>query len=248
MRELPAMDQGALALRVREGKAELVRLPLIDPEQNVTRRKVSATLSRGGVGELSVEYESTGNAASGWRSRYEAKGTQDERIAKDMAAEYPGFELTQGSLTTGDLTNLSVPPRVGFRGKAPQYGRPEGELLSVDVTVSARLSSQYASRSARTQDLKITGFSNRRESVAIELPVGMQVQSAPVNADEKGRFGSYRVDYRKQGSNVTIDSELLLFVDRVKPGDYAEFQRFCGRADAALGHRLVLEPVSGGAR
>jgi cellulose synthase operon protein C len=248
MRELPAMDQGALALRVRDGKTELVRLPLIHPEENVTRRKVSAKLARSGLGELSVEYESTGNAASGWRSRYEARGTQNERIAKDMAAEYPGFELTQGSVTTGELTNLSVPPRLGFRGKAPQYGRPEGELLSVDVTVSARLSSQYASRGARAQDLKITGFSNRRESVVIELPAGMQVQSAPVNADEKNRFGSYRVLYQRQGSNVTIDSELFLFVDRVTPADYAEFQKFCGRADAALGHRLVLEPVSGGAR
>jgi cellulose synthase operon protein C len=250
MRELPAMDQGALALLVLDGKTKLVHLPHIDPEQNVTKRTTRATLSRDGTAELSVEYEASGNAAPGWRSRYEAKGTLSERLSEDMAAEFPGFELAPGSVVTGNLGDLGVAPRLSLRGKAPQYGRPEGELLSVDVTVDSRLSAQYASRSSRKQDVMMRGFTNRREALEIELPAGMLVQSAPANISEKTKFGSYQVQYKKQGSKVSVESELLLFVDRVTPAEYPEFQKFCGRADAALTPRLVLEPGqgAGGAR
>jgi len=245
MRELPAMDQGALGLLVLDGKTKLIHMPHIAPDKNVTTRTARVNLGREGTAELTIDYETMGNAAAGWRSRYEAKGTLSDRLSEDMAAEFPGFELTPGSIVTNDLTDLNSSPRVALRGKAPQYARREGELLSVDVTVDSRLSSQFATRSSRKQDVLVQGFTNRREVLEIELPPGLQVQSAPTSVSEKSKFGSFQVRYKKQGSTVSVDSELLLFVDRVGLADYPEFQKFCARADRALAPRLMLEPVQG---
>ena len=69
-----------------------------------------------------------------------------------------------------------------------------------------------------------------------------RVDAAPPNSEVKSRFGSYRVSYKQQGSTVTVESSLSLFMDRILPQDYKEFRSFCVAADQALGHRLVVTP------
>lgn len=242
MRELPAMDQGALGLVVLDGKVRLGHLPRLKPEDNVTRREVRASLSRDGRAELEVEFIAKGNRASAWRSRYEAKGTLAERLSEDMASEFPGIQLEPGSIKTGDLSNIEAPAELRFHAKVPTFAREEGPLLSARVTVDAALTPTYASRATREHDVRIMDFSNREETTVITIPPAMQVQSAPSTITKKTPFGSFEVKYEKTGRTVTVKSSLYLFVDRVTPKDYAEFRKFCTEADHALDQKLVIEP------
>ena len=68
-RELPAMDRGALALRIHEGKPELVHLPEPPPEESVTSRKVEAVVGQDGSATIDFRADVTGVHASSWRSR-----------------------------------------------------------------------------------------------------------------------------------------------------------------------------------
>ncbi|OQX68657.1 MAG: hypothetical protein B6A08_08975 [Sorangiineae bacterium NIC37A_2] len=243
MRELPAMDQGALALIMQNGKVRLVEIPRLKPEDNVTKRETRVNLQRNGRGEINVSYEVRGNRASSWRSRYEAKGTRVTRLSEDMAGEFPGIQLDSDSITTGDLSDIEAPPRVSFHAIVPNFAREEGSLLRVNVTVPSHLASTYASRSTRKHDVRITDFSNREESITVTIPEGMQVQSAPENVSKKTPFGSYEISYEKTGRTITVKSSLYLFVDRVTPEQYADFRAFCAAADRALDTPLLLEPM-----
>src|SRR5690606_4850340 len=107
--ELPVMDRGALALHVRDGSARLVRIPAAAPEHNVITRRVDAQVARDGSARVQLAYEARGHAAPGWRRRYEARATRVQRLSHDLGREYPGFELTESSIRTSDLTDLESP-------------------------------------------------------------------------------------------------------------------------------------------
>ncbi len=240
--ELPTMDQDAKALLILDGKAKPVRLPLGDPNKNVIARKLSVDLSADGSGKIKMDYETRGQAASAWRSRYEAQATLRERVAQDLGREFPGLEFDPGGVKTSNLEDLERPVDLEVRGKAPQFARREGDRLSVPVTLGTRLTSQYASLSRRQQDVMLNGFSTREEEIELTLPAGYNVDAAPPVANQTTRFGSFRIEYEERGRKVIVKSRLSLSVDRVKPADYADFRKFCADADQALSHRLLLAP------
>jgi len=240
--ELPTMDQGAMALLVQDGKAKPVRLPTGDSTKNVISRQLNIELSIDGSAKLALGYETRGQAASSWRSRYEAEGTRRERVAQDLGHEFPGLEIDPGGIKTSDLADHEVPVLLDLRGRAPQLARKEGERLSLPVTLGTRLTSQYASLSRREQDVMLTGFSTREESIEVSLPQGLRVEASPPNVEKTTRFGSFSIQFEERGRKVFVKSRLALTVDRVKPADYAEFRKFCVEADQALSHRLLLAP------
>src|SRR5690606_32762875 len=125
---------------------------------------------------------------------------------------------------------------------APLFARQEGDALSMPVTLNVRLTSSYAAQSTRTQDVRIQGFSSRKEKVTVKLPPGTKVDVVPPNTTHDSRFGSFAVSVQQEGQTVVVTSSLSLKVDRVKPKDYADFRKFCVAADQALGHRLVVTP------
>jgi hypothetical protein len=127
-------------------------------------------------------------------------------------------------------------------GKAPRFARKEGDTLSMPVTVSTRLTPNYAALSSRQQEVLIQGFSTLKKTVKLTLPPGAEVQAAPPNSSHDSRFGSYEVKFEQKGRAVTVYSTLSVKVDRVSPKDYPAFRRFCVVADQALSHRLVVTP------
>jgi hypothetical protein len=131
---------------------------------------------------------------------------------------------------------------MGIKGKAPRFARMEVDALSMPVTVKMRLTPRYAALSARSQDVRIQGFSTRKETVTLKLPPGAKVDATPPDSTHNSRFGTYSVSVKQQGQTVTVTSSLSLKVDRVTPKDYSAFRKFCVGADQALGHRLVVTP------
>jgi hypothetical protein len=239
--ELPVMDQGAIGLHVSAGEARLVRLPPPDPEKNVVTRRLEAQLARDGSAKVKLGFEVKGHAAPGWRRRYEAQATLKQRLGHDLGREYPGFELAEGSVRTGDMSALETPVTLELSGTAPSFGRKQNNQLSIPMTGGSRLTQDYASLTKRTQDVRIQGFSTRDDTFRLELPAGARVVSLPPEANLDTRFGTVRVKAEKQGNKIVVQSRLLLKVTRVKPADYAEWKKFCAAADQAMGHKLVLE-------
>ncbi len=240
--ELPIMDQGALGLHVDADGVKLVHLPPPDPTKNVIQRKVEAELRKDGSADLGIDFEVRGQDAPGWRRRYEAEATRKQRLSADLGHEFPGLELEEGGLSTGDLSDIEVPATVEIRAKAPGFGRREGDQLSIGVTPSIRLTREYASLSKRTQDVRIPGFSTRDDTFVVKLPPGARVVSAPRPVRVDTPFGSYSIEVDQKGRRVEVRTRLSLKVDRVTVAQYPAWKRFCAQVDQALGHRLVIAP------
>lgn len=240
--ELPVMDHNALGLLVLDGKAKLVRLPAPDPTKNVIARTLTATIANNGDARLEVDYSVRGYAAPGFRSRYEAESSRRDRLSADMGQEFPGMELDAERIVTSDLSDGEAPVDIQLRGKVPRFARPEGDSLSIPVSVKHRLTARYAALSTRKQDIDLNGFSTREETVNLRLPGGATIASLPPETTYDGRFGSYSVQVERAGATVTVRSRLSVKVSRVEAKDYDEFRRFCVQADQALARRLVVRP------
>ncbi|MEY4549707.1 MAG: hypothetical protein RL685_5902 [Pseudomonadota bacterium] len=240
--ELPAMDQGALALRVLAGDAQLVTLPDNDPTRHVERRQVELRLSSNGGAELALSYETTGASASAWRRRYLAEATRTARVQEDLAREFPGLELAEGAsaIQVSDLSNFEQPVSVRVRARSPQVLRVEGQVRTLVVTPSDRLGSRYASLSRRDLEVDIGAVPALDETFVVQLAPGQSVLSLPKPKQGESPFGQYSVEASVSGNEVRVHSRLALRVSRVSPQSYVDFRRFCQAADAAFEQRLVL--------
>jgi tetratricopeptide (TPR) repeat protein/transglutaminase-like putative cysteine protease len=238
--ELPAMDQGALALQVNEGKAKLVTLPDNDASRHVKRRAVRMQLDRNGDAELELSYTLRGPSAAGWRQRYAGDATRRARVLEDLGQQFPGLEIAADGLTLNDVSNYEEPVSLRVRGKAPRLWRDEGGSISLSVTPRDRLAPSYASLLRRQLEVDIGAFPALEEELEIALPAGYEVRSLPPSTRGSSPFGSYSIETRQEGGKVLVSNRLALAVSRVKPEQYAEFRKFCQAADAAFEPRLVL--------
>jgi cellulose synthase operon protein C len=245
-RELPEMDQGALALQVNEGRAKLVSLPDNDPRSHIKRRQVSMRLAPNGDAALELAYTTSGASAAAWRQRYAGEATRRARVLEDLSPEFPGIDIADGSgnggagLTLNDVSNYEEPVSLRVRAKAPHLWRDEGGSLSLKVTPGERLAPRYASLPRRRLDVDVGGLPALEERHEIVLPPGHEVQSAPPSAKLETPFGSYSVTVERAPGKVVVESRVALAVSRVTPEQYPEFRKFCLAADAAFEPRLVI--------
>ncbi len=241
-RELPVMDRGAIALRVNEGKSELVRLPERGIADDLLKREVMAQLEPDGSGLLEMHSVVTGSAAPEYRHSYEAEATRRERMTVELGRQFPGFALLPGSagFSAEGLDDIEKDVVVDVRGKTPELARRENGKLSLSVTPSLRLSPTYAALSSRQRDVRLLGMPQFDETYVIKLPAGHVVIASPQTTKATGAFGSYSVEVDVSANRVTVRSRLHLSKQRILPAEYGKFREFCAEVDSAFGKRLVI--------
>jgi transglutaminase-like putative cysteine protease len=242
-RELPVMDRGALALHIWDGHAQLARIAQSDRPPDEVRREVTVQLESGGAAQLDIHTEVQGSAAPEWRHRYEAEATRSERIAADLGREFPGFTLSQGNkaVSTQGLDDIERDVTVAIHGRAPNFARREGDILSMSVTPQARMTPLYASLSERRYDVRLHGVPTRKDSFILKLPAGFRVTAAPKDTVINSKFGRFGLHLETQANKVTVVTSVQLMTERITPADYAAFRSFCAEVDRALEPRLQID-------
>jgi hypothetical protein len=236
------MDRGALALIVDEsGKGTLTHLPDAPADTTRRTRKIEASLGTDGTAQLDIKTETSGALASEERQRYHAKGTRKERITRDLAGEFPGFELSGASgLEMNDLEDIEQPVTMHARGKATTFGRRDGSDFSIPVGPTGRVVASFASLSSRKQDIRMHVRSTLEDEVTVRLPPGFHVKSLPESQKEETPFGSFAISAEAQSGKVIIKSRVSFDKTRITPAEYSAFQAFCGGVDRAFAQRLIV--------
>ena len=127
-----------------------------------------AAVAANGEARLDLDYATGGFVSAEWRRRYHAAATLRDRVNSDLGSQYPGFEIARGpdGLSTSNLDDADGSRcELRVKGVARTFARREGDDLSMDVTASLRLTSKFASLSARAQDVVTEGFSTTEDSV-----------------------------------------------------------------------------------
>ena len=239
--ELPAMDRGALALRSTRASRKLVHLPDAPAEATRRTRKIEATLGTDGTAQLDIKAETSGALAAEERQRYHAKGTRKERIGRDLASEFLGFELSgAAALEMNDLEDVEQPVTMHARGKASTFGRRDGSDFSIPVGPTGRLLASYASLSSRKQDIRMHVRSTLEDEVTVRMPPSFHVKNLPETMHQETPFGTFSISAESQGGKITIKSKVSFDRTRVTPAEYPGFRAFCEGVDRAFAQRLIV--------
>ncbi|HWL84929.1 MAG TPA: DUF3857 domain-containing protein [Polyangiaceae bacterium] len=236
--ELPAMDRGALAIQVNEGKPKLVHLPDPPASESVGARKLEVTMSADGSAQIDWRADVTGVSASTWRQRYLAEATRKQRVQEDLSGQFAGLEL--GPIEVANFEDVEAKVWLHTKGKVPQFARKEGDRLSVPVGPSEHAVRDFASLSQRKLDVRLHAQTIEESDWTIHLPQGAKIVNAPTKAEGSSPFGSFRVVVDVAGTTAHVKTTVTMTKTRIKASEYPAFRAFCESIDRALGQRLVL--------
>ncbi|MBX3201485.1 MAG: DUF3857 domain-containing protein [Labilithrix sp.] len=235
--ELPAMDRGALALQINEGKPKLVHLPEPSASESVASKRVEAAVNADGSAQIDWKVVVTGSGASSWRQRYHAKASQKQRVQEDLASELPGLEV-QG-VVASDLDDIERPVEIHAKAKAPSYARKDGETRTVAVGAKEHMVRAYAPLSSRRRDIRIFALSTQENETVVKLPQGAKILGAPHAAEGTSPYGSFKVETETNGGTVRVKTTVAITKSRIPASEYAAFRAFCEQVDRDLGQTLT---------
>jgi len=237
--ELPQMDQGVTVLHVWPEGASLRRTPVHPASANEHRRTLNVRLNADASAQISVEESVQGVEAAGYRARYRAEGTRQERVERQLRDLFPGLELATQNFE--DLTDVERPVRFSYTGQAPQFALRDGNALRVMPSTIGSLSRALARTQTRRHTLDLGSTTRYAERRVITLPTGARATTVPTAGEVQSPFGVARMRVSTAGSTITIDTEFELTRDRVPASDYEAFRAWMERADRLFEQRLLVE-------
>ncbi len=237
--ELPQMDQGVTVLHVWPEGASLRRTPVHPAGRNVHQRTLYVQLNADASANLSVEETVQGVEAAGYRARYRAEGTRQERVERQLRDLFPGLELATQRF--GDLTDVEQAVRFNYTGRAPQFALRDGNQLRVMPSTIGSLSRALARTQTRRHTLDLGSTTRYSERRVITLPTGARATTMPAAGEVRSAYGMARMRVTTAGSTITIDTEFELTRDRVPATEYEAFRAWMERADQLFEQRLLVE-------
>jgi tetratricopeptide (TPR) repeat protein len=236
--ELPAMDRGAMALRVDEGKSMLVHLPDPPAGASVSTHKVDVSLGADESAVFDWRAEVVGVDASEWRSSFHAQATRKQRVQQMLAAILPGAEIA--SVEAGNLQDVEEKVALRVRGKVPRFARAEGDATSVPLGRREHMVRDLAPLADRKQDLRFYAQWTQSDEWTVRLPPGARTKAMPTASSGSGPFGSYSVEVENAAGVIRLKSVVTLARTRVSAAEYPAFRGWCEQVDRALGQRATV--------
>lgn len=240
--ELPAMDQGAMALVMDPAGARLVTTPVQAAARNRFDRHATLEVLPGGAGRVRERIVVRGESASEWRERYENEQSRRERYQEWWAGMHPGARVLEVAIS-GAREEAPVATAVVEVARA---ARAEGRALVVQPGLrDSELARAYARLSTRAHDL-VLGYPWRWEDELVVVPPpGFAVAALPEGGTVADpRFGEARLAVRRDGERAILETSLEVRRERVPVADYPAFRRFLLEVDALLSRGVRLEPRS----
>jgi cellulose synthase operon protein C len=236
--DFPAMDRGALALQVNEGKPKLVHLPDPPASASVTSRVVDATLSADGSAQLDWRASVMGVSAPSWRVRYHAEALRKQRLQEDLAGEMPGVDIK--TLEASDMENVEAPVQLHATAKVSAFARHDGDTLTVPIGAHGGMVHDFATLSRRKLDLRISAQTTRATEYVIKLPTGAKISAMPGPTSSTTPFGAFWLSVEPITGGARIKASITMTKTRVAVAEYPAFRAWCEQVDAALAQRLVV--------
>jgi tetratricopeptide (TPR) repeat protein len=237
--ELPAMDRGALALRVNGDGATLVHLPDPPASASVTSSRVDVALAPDGGAQLDWHADIGGVDAPEWRVRFHADATRRQRVQQMLATMLPGTEVT--AVDAGNLEDLEKSVSLRVRGHAPQFARRESDGFTFPLGRREHMVRDYAPLVGRKLDVRLPAQWTTVDEWTVHLPPAAKVKNAPSPARGSTPFGSYALDVEASGSVLRVKTTIAMTKTRISPAEYPAFRAFCEQVDRVLGQRATVE-------
>jgi hypothetical protein len=241
-RELPAGDQGASVLVIKDGAgAELRTIPMSRARHNLQDTTQRIQLARDGTAKVEHHLVMTGTNASSLRAKLQSAETRKERLTNAWGRYFAGLEVT--SVSTPRIDDVLAPVEVNATFRVPRFGQPDGDTLRFMVFgYGTQLVRSLAPQAKREHDLELSTPSTERHKIVYQLPRGYVLARAPQSASFETPTAAFKLTVTSTEHTVTVTSDLEYRKHRIPAADYREFREFLRQVDASLEQTFEIRP------
>lgn len=244
--DLPADQQGSLALVVSGAEGALLRMPALPAEASLLERQIEATLEANGSLSARVREMSTGQEAV--KERRQARLLSGPKY-RQMIEQW----ITRGATAARVSRIEPVDEREDGRFNllvefiVPSYAQPTGRLLLLRPAIVSRRESVFLNEQTRKHPIVLSADS-QIETTRITLPAGFVVDELPDKAEFRLEdpsqpympCGLYLATYEAKDGHLIYTRKLLLSKTTLPVEQYEEVKKFFARIREAELAPVVL--------
>jgi len=244
--ELPALDQGAMALRVDVLRGEAYHEPEVIPMQSPEDNRVTSDgrLAIDASGDARARFRETiaGTLAPVLRMNLQDASQRDERVGVILARQHPGA-VVEGARYE-HLADLGVPVVVEVDVRLPALARVTGDGgLEVPLALDPRgRLERYGAMAVRALPLVVEHLEREEERTEFTLPEGYEVARAPAPVLLETPFGRFEQRVTPGEGGFVLESTFTLEVAEVAPAQYPAFRAYLEAVAQARGQRVLVRP------
>jgi hypothetical protein len=183
--------QGSDALLVDGSNSQVIRLPILKPEQNLIERKATFTLSADGTLSGAVREERSGDIAAARRRLFaeDTTSVQQKTFERGLASDLRSFTLKD--LKAENVADLNKTMTVSYSLQADRFAQEMGPLLAVRPRVLGE-DGFATDTKPRKVPYDLGETRQVQDDFTITLPPGFEVDELPKPVNVELGFASYR--------------------------------------------------------
>ncbi|MCB9754431.1 MAG: DUF3857 domain-containing protein [Myxococcales bacterium] len=242
-RELPAGDQGASVLIVKDGQgAEQRTIPISGAGDNVQDTTQRITIAEDGTARVRHDLTMTGVNAASWRATLQPEETRKERLTNAWGRYFPGLEVTQ--VKTPGIQDVLRPVQVDAEFNVPGFAQQADGAARFHVFgYRTQLVRAFAPQARREHDIELSTPATEIHRIEYELPRGYTFSRVPKGADFEIPEASFHLEIRESGAGkALVESRLVYRKHRITAGDYRAFREFLRQVDETLAQSFEIRP------
>ena len=203
---LPSYEQGSYGILSAGGESQLLALPVLKPDSNITITKGAFTLAVDGTlsGKIDSLHTGTGGAEFRMFLKYTNDKERHDYLEKSLAEEVPGVVLD--SFSFEQPTGLDKPLELRYAITARQYAHQAGPLLLVRPRVTDSYAANFDNK-PRTVPIDLGATGHWHDSFEVSLPPGYVVDELPEPVDQDDDFLSYHSKCTAQDGKLLYERD-----------------------------------------
>lgn len=239
--ELPDMDRNTWTLITKDdGSYTIRKSPASKAEDNYFKENYYFDLTDKTQISYQFDAEYNGNQAPFYRSHFEVKELQRERLESRLAGKIAGTHIN--SFEFSDLSNYDIPVKISANATTS---------LSDIVSVDDRKMLIYPSIQVRHLAKSLAPTTQRRLPLDLWQPYSFTLQYTfvlppdakivlPDDLIENSKFGRIEIRARLEQNKLITSVFFALEQTKISPEEYDEFQAFIQKYDNRLNTQYII--------
>jgi hypothetical protein len=236
----PPNLEGTLALMIKPGGGDLVRIPVSAAAENTSRLKATAEIMSNRDLRLCGSLDQTGNVAFMSRSLLASMDAQQQREWLIHKLSYEAGDVIVHSLSFYGLSNPDTVLSVRFAALLKYYSRRMGNRLVVRPRIASVSFDGEPPEKRIMPLLNLTRWTDS-DSIRFILPVGFRFSQAEEKRRVDSRFGCFEAEWKPEKNGWIWMSRCVLNAREVSKTEYAEYHDFMNQMSRESEMKLMVQ-------
>jgi len=235
--------QGSYGVLLAGADSQAIRLPVLQPVDNLLERNGKFALQPDGTLKGNVVELRSGNMASYRRRLYASRTEKEQREAVEHILEQDLPAFTMELQKPENLTPLNSTLKIHYSLTVPHYAKPTGPLLLIRPRILGS-NSEALDQKPRTYPMDMDNTRVVRDTFEVELPPGYTVDELPDPVKLDSDFASYSSQSEFKGSTVRYTREYTVKQIEIPANRYADLRELNSRIEADERNSAVLKKIN----